>query len=167
MCISLQTGLQIGGAILSYGMQSRNADAQRSAYADGYAAQMADLPRQYGQVNEQAIDKMGVRAREAMIERGRLAAIAADSGAGGGVSVTRIENESRFTEGTDVATIDRNRKNALDQIYAEAKGAQSNTYTRMSGISSPSLLGTGLQIAGAYFDGQDRDEARKRKTGKV
>jgi len=148
-------------------MQSRNADAQRAAIEAGYAAQMADLPRQYGQVNEQAIDKMGLRAREAMIERGRLAAIAADSGMGGGVSVTRMENESRFTEGTDVATIDRNRKNALAQIYAEAKGAQAGATTRMSSISTPSLLGTGLQIAGAYFEGQNRDAERNRKIGKV
>jgi hypothetical protein len=75
-----------------------------------------------------------------------------ESGIGGGVSEDRIMNESRFNEGTDMATIEANRMSNLKQTELEAKGMRAGSVRQLSQVKQPSLIGSGLQIAGIYTD---------------
>ena len=110
--------LAIGAASagMSYMQQSQQAKAQRRAVKDNYAQQMQTLQLQYDQTNKQATDEMSIRAREAMIESARLRAISGESGLAGN-SNDRIQNESMFNLGTDMASIEANRQSSLKQIY--------------------------------------------------
>jgi len=150
---------QAGNTLLSYNSQKKQAQAQQSASNAQTEADMAALGEQQIQINAAADEDIGQRAREAMIERGRLRAVAADSGLTDNTG--RIENESRFAEGADITSIDANRKRSLTQNAAEAKAAAARGQARSASIKQPSLIGTGLQIAGGYYGMQDQIAERK------
>jgi hypothetical protein len=141
----------VASSVGSFVQQGQQAKSQRRAMEANYAQQMDTLQQQYKQTNQQATDEMSARAREAMIERARLRVAGGESGLSGN-SNDRIVNESSFNEGFDIASIESNRQNSLRQIENEGKGIRSGNITEMSRIQKPSLIGTGLQIAGAAVD---------------
>lgn len=132
---------------MSYMQQSQQASAQRKATEENYAQQMKALQLQYDQTNKQTADEMSVRAREAMIESARLRAISGESGLAG-ISNDRIQNESQFNLGTDIASIESNRQATLKQLHQEGKSIRAGNQSQINQIKRPSLIGTGLQIAG-------------------
>jgi hypothetical protein len=142
-------GMQVAGSVMQYQGQKSQATAVQQANEQNYATQMEAVPEQYRQNDAQAANDMAERARQALIERGRLSVLGGESGLSG-VSTQRLLHESAFTEGTDISTIDQNRVNTNNQIYAEAKGARATTQSRIASINRPSLIGTGLQIAGDF-----------------
>jgi hypothetical protein len=105
---------------------------------------------------------MSVRAREAMIEQARLRVIGGESGLSGG-SNDRIENESQFNLGTDIASLESNRRNALNQLYQEGKSLQAGNEAQIRQVRRPSLIGTGLQIAGVATNAAANYKAAKNK----
>lgn len=156
--MGLATASLVVGMASSVGgffQQGQQAKANRKALQSDYAQQMDTLQTQYKQTNQQATDEMSQRAREAMIERARLRVAGGESGLFGG-SNDRIVNESSFNEGTDMASIESNRQNSLRQIEQEGRGIRAGSVSQMSRIQRPSLIGTGLQIAGqAVETGKD------------
>jgi hypothetical protein len=92
---------------------------------------------------------MSERARQAMIETGHLQALSNESGTNGGGSNDRVTNEANFNAGTDIATMQANAESQQRALADQARGAYSTAQQRMSSIHQPSLIGTGLQIAGA------------------
>jgi opacity protein-like surface antigen len=158
MC-ELATAIAIVSAVASAAATNSAARAQNKAIEEGYAQQMETVQEQYKQIDAQAAQQMSERGLEAMKERARLRVIAGESGALGGVSNERIMNESKFNEGTDIATIEANRSNNLKQTHLEAKGIRAGSVKQLSQVKQPSLIGTGLQIAGIYAD----EKAKKDK----
>lgn len=163
------TSLAVGvaGAATSFVQQGQQAKLNNRAIEANYAQQTDVLKVQYGQTNKQAADEMSVRAKEAQIEQARLRVIGGESGLAGG-SNDRVINENQFNLGTDIAAIESNRQNSLRQLENEGKAVRSGNQSQINQIKRPSLIGTGLQIAGAatdaattynYLDG-------KRKTSK-
>lgn len=145
---AIPAAIAIGSSILSYTQQSKAADKAEHATEEQKAANLLALDEQAHQVDAQASDSMGIRAREASIERGRLAAVAADSGLGG-QGATRLENASRFSEGFDITALEQNRKASQRQINRQRDAVRAGADARLASLPQPSLLGTGLQIAGA------------------
>jgi hypothetical protein len=146
------TILAIASTVATTAATASSARAQTKAIEQGYAQQMETVQEQYKQIDAQASQQMTERAREAMKERARLRVIAGEFGIGGGVSEDRIMNESRFNEGTDMATIEANRMSNLKQTELEAKGMRAGSVRQLSQVKQPSLIGSGLQIAGIYAD---------------
>jgi hypothetical protein len=141
-------------AIALVSAMSQNRD-QKAQYATNQLVADQDLAEntkalaeQRGQIKAKAADEMSERARVALIERGRLRAIAGDSGVTGN-SQQRVEDESRFLEGQDLSAIEMNRENALKQNTRNVTAAQLDAQRQKLGVAAPSLLGAGLQIAGA------------------
>src|SRR3954467_3338647 len=87
--------------------QKQRAHIQDLVANAGLAQNEAALDAESGQVEKRARDDMSAVARNAMIERGRLAAIGAESGLTGN-SAYRVEAESHFNEGVTIARIDSN-----------------------------------------------------------
>lgn len=153
MCEPL-TILAIGSAALSY-VQGQ----QQASNAAKSANQQTELSyRQEGdrlqQVNEQsALDKTE-RTKQGMLERAKMSTIAGESGALG-LSSDRLLNDSFMQEGTDIASLEKNRLNQGKQsgwknIQSEA-GGQSTINTAYN--AAPSLIGTGLQIGADIYSG--------------
>lgn len=148
-------------AVVGY-VQTSNANAAQSeAIQANSKAQAEQTKVQYDQINQNAQDKMSARAREAMIEQGKLRTISGETGLTG-VSTDRIQAESQFNLGTDLATINQNRANTLNQAAAGANSNLAKSQSQMNSITRPSLIGTGLQIAGAYgtYAGEQQRLAR-------
>lgn len=146
--------LAIGAAsaITQHNQQADMAKAQNKALLDDYNNQVAAQQEQAEEIHAQAADKMSERARAAKIERGRLKALAAESGLGYGNTAERIENESHFNEGQDIASIQGNYARSLKQNARETQGIYATTKGNINQIKRPSRLATGLKIGGSAVD---------------
>jgi hypothetical protein len=137
------------GAAASFVQAGDTARKQSNAAQDAYDNQVAQIRNQQTQETQQASEQMSERARQAMIETGHLQALAIDSGTNGGGSNDRVTNEANFNEGQDIAAMQANASSAQRQLAAQASGAYSQAVSRDASIQQPSLIGTGLQIAGS------------------
>jgi ribosomal protein L29 len=160
MC-DVVTALTIASSAFSYMQQSQAADAQQDAIEAAYNAQTQQLADRYEQINQNSTDQVSERTREARAELARIRVAGAESGLGG-VSQQRIEGESEMLRGTDIASIEGNRKNALKAAQYGGQSAQLEGNARMAAVRRPSLVGTGLQIAGAGISAYDKEQVRKR-----
>jgi hypothetical protein len=84
-----------------------------------------------------------------MVETAHLQALANESGTNGGGSNDRVTNEANFNAGTDLATMQANAASSQRQLVNQLNGGYATAEQRMSSIQQPSLIGAGLQIAGA------------------
>jgi hypothetical protein len=162
MCLdptTAMTALAIGKSTLDYFSGAQEVEDNYAAIEQNHYAQQAQILEQQKQITAQATDKMTERAKEAMVERGRLRAIQGESGLSGNTS-DRILRESYFNEGQDIASIESNRKNSIKQSKLEAEGLRAQNQSRINSIKRPSLIGTGLQIGTALaLDRQSRKQA--------
>lgn len=149
IAIATMSAAQAG---LTYIEGTQAAKAQSEAIENSAKLQLETNAEQQQQITKQSIDEMSARAREATIERGRLKAIQGESGLMGN-SQDRVMNESYFNEGTDMASIEGNRKASLKQSQLEAKGIASGAQSQMNAIKRPFLIGAGLQIGAAGVQG--------------
>lgn len=133
-------------SVASYVGQRQAANAQEMSARDAYEANQAQLNVQQQQVNEQATKEKSERAVEAMRQRGRLQAIAAE-GVGG--SLGRLEGEINLATATDLATIERNRAMRVEQSEAQKRGLQAQTQGAFNSIKQPSEVALGLELAGS------------------
>lgn len=173
MCIAAPLALALGSfamsavsAVAQYQQGRQDAKAADAANLANYNQAMVTANEQQRQVNMKAADDMNTRARQALIDRGRLRAAAGESGVMGN-SIDRIANEQYYVYGSDIAAIETNRANAINQTQLEKQGIRASTQGRINTTPRPSALGAGLQIAGAAFGAYGNyraDQARTRAT---
>ena len=163
MCAWVPAAIAIFQMASQYGQDKRNAKASEREINDQRARSLEALGRRTTEVNEATAENVSARSREAMIERGRLAAIAASSGTTG-ASRDRLEDASRFAEGSDIKTLERNRVRNINQLIDEARGVNLQADSALGAIKQPSLIGTGLQIAGTAVNEYNKNEERKART---
>jgi hypothetical protein len=165
MCNPVVIGLAISAvtSIASYQADKRASrkmnealDADRDAQARAEIEQSAD-------VAARSRDEMSERAREAMIERGKLRAISAESGLGG-ISQERLIQESLFNEGQDIASIASNRDSAQREIARNGRINSTQREITRAGIKRPNALQAGLQIAGDAAAYSVKPKARSAST---
>lgn len=150
-------------SVAAYSGQRQQARAQEAGIRANYRERDAAMQAQQFEQNQQATQQMSQRAVEALRQRGRLAAALADSGLGGS-SQSRLFGDIDMQEATDLATLEANRASAIAQGERQRRANTSGTNAELASIRQPSLLGTGLQIAGAgldsYTDYRNREMAR-------
>lgn len=161
---AIPIAISAGSAILSYSQQKKS--AARSDQANEQLTQSNNqlLALQGTQIDAQAADEISQRGREALQERGRLDAVLADSGLIDNSG--RLKNATRFAEGTDVTSINENRKKQKLQNAAETAASNAAGSARSASIQRPSLIGTGLQIGAAAVNSYDNYQTRQSKTVK-
>jgi hypothetical protein len=143
------TAVSAGSAIMEHDAQRRAANTQADMVRENYAYTDSSFQLQQHQVNQQTSQQMSERAREAMVARGSLRAML-----GGGNNVgARILGEQDYREATDMATLESNRENSVQQIQRDKAGALRGASQEMKTIRYPSMLGTGLKLVGAALDG--------------
>ena len=99
------------------------------------------------QLDKEAIDKKSIRAKEAMIEQGRLNVIQGESGLGG-LSFEKTMDESLFNEGTDISSIESNRLASQRQLSYETENLAIQSGNRRSKIKKPDWIGGTLGVLG-------------------
>jgi hypothetical protein len=127
---------------------TRKASNQQADYARSQNAQNdAASQLQQVQIAEQSSQQMTERARQALIERGRLNAIAADLGGGNNVQRLGFGIEQGF--GQDLATLEANRQSAIQQSQRSKEAGNRSTANGIAALPENNPLGMALQIAGA------------------
>jgi hypothetical protein len=159
MCVDPATAalaLTIASSAVSHIGAQQSAKAQDSAIRQNAAINQERMAAQVKQTNDASREEMSERARQAMIERGRLQVIAGESGLSG---FDREINNTFYSESTDIATLESNRRNRIEQMNVEGRAGTASANNQLASVRRPSLLGTGLQIAAAganYQAGQEK-----------
>jgi hypothetical protein len=154
------TALLIMSAVsagLTYVQGTKNAENMAEAANDATEASYAQNTERLEQVNDQAALDKTERTKQGMLERAKLATIAGESGALG-LSSDRLLNDSFMQEGTDIASLEKNRINAQTQTNWANKQARASGNSELARIDAnkPSLLQTGLQIGSEYAQYKSR-----------
>lgn len=149
---------------VTYKQQSDAAEAQTEAIKNDYAHQQSQLEEQQFQTNAQSQQAMSERAQQARAERARLRVAAGESGLAGNVYDSLLR-DSYFQEGTDIATLENNRVSRMQQSGMEGQALRSQAQGNLNQVRRPSLLASGLQIAGSaaseYSDYQNQQARLK------
>ena len=141
------TALSVASSVSSFmgGQQqaSNVADAESNNLQEFYK----QTARKQTEINEQASVNTLERRKQGMIDRAEAVTAAGESGALGFTS-DRLIADSFFQQGTDVSTMELNRKNQIiqtinenDAAYTSATGKTNQAYS-----NAPGLIETGLQI---------------------
>jgi hypothetical protein len=149
MCLPAAVlAVQAAAAVATYVGAQRTFSANQANVRDATAASYSATQDQRVQINAQATDQMNARAQQAMRDAGTLNAIFADSGLSGNTQ-DRLATESQANATQDITTIERNRAAGITQTANEAAAARARLQSQSNAVRAPSLIGTGLQIAGA------------------
>lgn len=146
----MAAGLAISAlsAGVTYKQTSDAAKVQTESIRQSAEMQNIQTAQTYDQQNQQAMEQTSQRHQEWLRDLGRLRAVGAESGLTGATD-QRIQNEAETQAQNDIATIEANRlkSNLNTATTGVAQGRQANA--ALKSIKQPSLVGTGLQIAGA------------------
>lgn len=143
--------VRVAQTLISHEEGRHMANKQADSIRDSFKAADAQAQERYGQINADAAEKQSARAREARIERARIAVAAGESGLGG-LNAARLEGEAEGAAGRDMTRIASDRMAAERSAVLEMRGIRSRAQSDLNKLKYPSLVQSGLQIAGAYAD---------------
>lgn len=128
------------------------AKAQQDSIVQSAEMNNIQTAQVYDQQNQAAMEQSSQRHQEWLRDLGRLRAVGAESGLTGSTE-QRIQNEATTQAETDLATIEANR--FKENLSAASTGVAQNRQANaaMKSVRKPSLIGSGLQIAGAVASG--------------
>ena len=165
MC-DLATGLSIAGAAFNFMKQSQAAEAQSAAITNEQNAKNAAVQAQYNENRQNLTEQASQAAIDEKVATAQLRAVAGESGLSGG-SQERAVSQAQVTYGRDIATIEANRVRSAAQAERGIVANNTSAAAKQSSVTRPSIIGTGLQIAGAYNDYQTRQESKRVPTAKA
>jgi hypothetical protein len=142
--------LSVASAGASYIGGQQNASATANAARDNLNRQAVAQAEQQTQINAQATDKKTQAQRQAEIAQGKLAAVSGESGVA--LNGDILLRDSEMAKATDIATIEGNRMASIKQSKSDMGALETNAdnTTTEAYNKAPTLIGTGLQIGGAY-----------------
>lgn len=141
-------------AVSAYSQAQDSAEAQVRNTEVGYqnsANQAAEVQQEQNQI---ATEQMTARAIAARKEVAAMRAAGAETGLTGN-SYDKAIQESMFNAGQDMASIENNKARQTSQNTMNLRGIRASADSSIANAraNSGSLLGTGLQIAGAGLSG--------------
>ena len=135
------------GSVIGYAEKQQQANAQNKAAHNNYMQQITQKSLATMQEHTASSDKLfqdTIKAREA--QAGYEASV---EGMGGSI-VGRLIRDKKAVEARNKNNIDTNFEYKLQQTQYELEGLRVQADGRSK--SGPSLLGTGLEIGGAFYD---------------
>ena len=149
------------GALMSYQQQQSQYKAEQARYRQNQLLAQRSMLEQARQVSireEQersaAMDRLRQSNIEAAKVQGRMVASAGEAGVSG-MSIAGLLADVERTKLNNEGTINRNFDSVLQQGRVDREGLLSQAEGRVNSMNipqAPSLLGTGLQIAGIGLD---------------
>ena len=144
---NIMRGLSVASGVMAFAGGQQQAQSVSDSQEEGLKAFYEQTARKQIEINEQAEVNTLERRKQGMIDRAEAVTAAGESGALGFTS-DRLIADSFFQQGTDVSTIEMNRKNQIIQTMNENESARANAQgrTNTAYASAPGLIETGLQI---------------------
>lgn len=165
MCDPL-SAIAAGLGIVNYMGGQASAKATHKAQSQAAQLNYSLLNEKQLQTNQKTSLEQSERIKQGMLERATIATIAGESGALG-LSSDRLITDSFMQEGTDIASMEKNRLNEVRSLNMKKTEQEitSQGKTTEAYNSAPSLVGTGLQIGSDIYSGSQRAKDRaKQKT---
>lgn len=141
----------------------KSANTQADTINANNAAEHMDAQRTEDQLAGATAEQMSMRAIEARKNLARIQTLNGEGG--GGATGDRLANESAFNANQDQATIGDNFKKQASQLAFGGAAASRSAQSQMASIRQPSLLGTGLTIAGQGIGTYNDYQRTQPKTG--
>ena len=160
MC-GVMEGLAIFGAVSTLIGGRQQAQNVSTAAEENVVAQYEQNEVKAEQVIDSTSVDMAERHKQAMIDQAEARAIAGESGAQG-FSTDRLMADSYMQLGQDLMSMEQNRSNHLAQIDVDNKAirARGQSQANTAYNQAPSVVGTGLQIAGTVAQAYQTTEAK-------
>lgn len=146
MC-SIALALPALTGIVGFIGQSQAANAQEGQIVRGQHLQNEAFAAQRTDITDAAETEISDRVRQAKIEKGRLRVAQGESGLAG-VTFARLQRDVDFQSGTDISRIQTSTRKRIEQSKREQGASDHRSRSNALQINRPSLIGTGLQIAG-------------------
>jgi len=140
--------LQIGQTLYQANQQNKLADRQEQAINQNQILANAQVSQQYDQQNREAMNQQSQRYQEYLVDMGRLRAAGAESGLFGNTN-ERLADVTTNKAEQDMATIESNRQAATQNTNYQGQSSYRKSQGQLANIQRPTIIGTGLQIAGA------------------
>lgn len=141
--------LAISAASAAFGFVSQQQAANRQEAALRQSQRLAyeDMTERQEQIRDRAAARSVDIAREAMQRQARIRVAAGEAGLAGLVVQNLLQDDYAQT-GMAVGRNSLNARNALEQSEREIAGLNARYNSRVNAIDRPSIISTGLQIAG-------------------
>lgn len=146
--IAASLAISAGSALYGHQQQNQAAKQQQAAILKSAEMQNIQTAQVYEQQNQAAMAESSQRHIQWLQDLGRLRTAGAESGLMGATE-NRLENEASAAAERDLATIESNRLKGTQQTASTGVAQQRQADADLKSIQHPSLIGTGLQIAGA------------------
>jgi hypothetical protein len=143
----------------------QDADYQYAAADSEYIQLNQDLTDQSLEVDQSAGAEKSDIAIEALRAKGK-AKVASSENAGMGLTTQLLLQDVYAQEGREQTAVETGRQRKQSQIEREREGLKNRYYQRTSQIQQPSLIGAGLQLAGAGVDAYGSVQKKKTDTKK-
>ena len=144
----LQLATAVGGGLLKHSQQQDLFDRQSASINRMEAENRAALLERDFSERARTREGIGNRAREAAIEKARMAAVQAESGASGNTS-ERLRNSVMAQSGMDIAMLQAHQDEFSRQIMRQLAAEAARANSQRSSLSEPSWMSTGLGILGS------------------
>jgi len=162
------SAISAGLGIANYMGGQASAKATYKAQAQATQLNYSLLGDKQLQTNQKTSLEQSERIKQGMLERAKIATIAGESGALG-LSSDRLLHDSFMQEGTDIATMEKNRLNEVRSFDMKKVEQQITSQGKVTEAynSAPSLVGTGLQIGSDIYSGTQRAKQRSKQKTKL
>lgn len=146
-------GLAISAASagVSYKQGQNAAKTQEESIQRSAEMQNIQTAQGYEQQSQAAMEQSSQRHQDWLRDLGRLRTVGAESGLVGN-NEQRLENETTMQAQNDLATVEANRMKGTLNAGSEAAAGSLRASAQLTRVRRPSLVGTGLQIAGTATD---------------
>ncbi len=151
-------------AVASHVGQARTARATYNAAVASSEADAYALADRRAQESQAVSDQKSARVREGERQLGQINAMLGDAGYSGGTA-DRLKVEADNAVAADLATLSRNESLSSGQIQREQTASMARAQSIVNQTPRPSILGTGLQIAGAGLNAYGSYQANTRPRG--
>ena len=156
---NIMMGLSIASGAANFLGGQQQAQASANANSAGLEEFYKQTAEKQEEINEATTLQVYERRKQGMIDRAEAVTAAGESGALGFTS-DRLIADSFFQQGTDIASIEMNRKNALKQTDRENQSAYARAtgQTNLAYAQAPGLVETGLQVGSDIYTNKAAEE---------
>lgn len=143
--------LTAASTVSSFFGAQQEADMQYSAADSEYIQLNQDLDSKATEIDQSAGAEKSDIAIEALRAKGK-ARVSSGENQGTGLTTQLLLQDVYAQEGREVTAVETGRQRSQKQIDRDREGLKNRYYQRTSQIKQPSLIGAGLQLAGAGID---------------
>ena len=154
-------GFDVYSSFAAHSAQKKAAEQQRANIEEARANNQAALAERNEQQQAQIKNTMSERARQAMLERARINAIAAESG--GGVSDMRLAMMPDAALGMDIGMLESNSASLNRQFAREAARIENTAQSQRNSVKSPTGFNLAADLFGAGLGFVDRSRTMNPK----